>query len=233
MNQDREGKMEVTYELPEEEKAQIRTEETFRLAVRRELEAKESISSRKSHVWRILNSSFVLWFLSSVVVASMAAVFAKLEARRAESNKRNETIQRLDTEIAERLFMVRTELCLYRGDVIAAKSIYNHAVDYLDNSQTNNGRPLDFSVYPEYKTRTFRSLLFELSPIVDSSQLSLLKELLIDYEKITDQTAVLKDRIDLEESSTAREVLLNKVNKYLAENRWRNRSMTTTGECGY
>jgi hypothetical protein len=233
--------MGVAPELPEEEKARIQAEEVFRLAVRRDLEAKEPLSSGRARLWRILNSSFVLWFLSSVVVAGIAAVLASYEAGRAERLSKAETIRKLDTEIAGRLFAVRAALCgdrvrISNGEAFAPSVIYNITVGYLDNTvTTQSGRPLDFSIYPEYKNRTFRSLVFELSASIGGSQDRILKELLIDYEKSADLSAIPQnERIDQEESRKSLESMLKKVNRYLAEDRWRRRSMAAAaGECGY
>jgi hypothetical protein len=233
--------MEKRYELPEDEKAHIQAEEIFRLDVRKDREAREPVLSEKSHVWRILNSSFVLWFLSSVVVGSMATALTKYQAGVAERTRKAETIRRLDAEIAGRLFGARAALCVDRariakGEPRTPSSIYNFTVAYLDNSvTTTSGKPLDFSVFPEYKNRTLRSLLFELSSIIDPSQVTVVKDLFVDYETSADLSAIPQnERIDQEESRKSLEGLLKKVNRYLAADRWRGRSMAiATGECRY
>lgn len=233
--------MVTMYELPEEEKAHIQAEEIFRLAARHELEAREPVSSRQGRLWRILNSSFVLWFLSSVVVATIAAGFAKYQAGRTERIRQVETIRRLDTEIADRLFEARTSLCVDRFAIAVRKDyspsgIYTSLGRYLDNSViTKSGKPMDFSVYPEYKNRTFRSLLFELSTFIDPSQVPLVRELFVDSERFADLSAMPENEgKNKQESRRALEGVLKKVNKYLAENRWRGRSMATAmADCGY
>jgi hypothetical protein len=233
--------MPTPYPLPEQERARIQAEESYRLEVRRELEAKAVVPTGTDRLWKLLNSSFAVWFLSSVVLAGIATAFARYEARRGEQVQKNETIRRLDTEVAGRLFEARAGLCLDRvlineGTTFAPASIYSYTLKYLDNSFTSDPKsPQDFSIYPEYKSRTLRSLVFELSTIIDESQVPMMKDLLTDYEKFADMGSIPQNqRGDTEESRKSVDRLLQTLNRYLAEDRWRRHNMVAgVGECDY
>ena len=87
---------------------------------------------------------------------------------------------------------------------------YGTAESYLDNSFPNTS--WDFSIYPEYKARTFRSLVSELTSIADPSEQPDLKEAILGYDKLLDlafrangaedETTQAKSVIDLLERLT-------------------------------
>lgn len=158
--------------LTDEEKTRIRAEEIFRDEVRRELGEKEH-PSRAQRIWKILNSSLALWFLSSVVLAGLTTAVTSYQARHTERLRKSETERRLDTEISSRiglaLRVVRIEQTQVKHGAPPPDGYpYGTAVAYLDNSFANSS--LDYSIYPEYKARTFRSLVFERASVADPSE---------------------------------------------------------------
>jgi hypothetical protein len=229
------------YQLSDEEKSRVQAEEGYRLEVRRELTAKEAPPKGKDRLWKILNSSFALWFLSSVVVAGTATGFAHYEAKRSEDVKQAETIRRLDTEIVGRITEARYGLCLDlvnldKGTTYTPASIYGYTLRYFNNSFAGDPQnPQDYSIYPEYKTRTLRSLVFELSTLVDEPQVPMMKQLLIDYEKFADLGSIQQNqRADREAARHAVNQLLQTLNRYLGEDRWRRHMLVAgSGECEY
>jgi hypothetical protein len=73
-----------------------------------------------------------------------------------------------------------------KGVFYSPQTVYNCAVSYLDNFfRTDPHNPRDFSIYTEYRDRTFRSLIFELSTIIDSPRLHDLQEALAAYKKLS------------------------------------------------
>ena len=229
------------YQRSDEEKSRVQAEEGYRLEVRRELTAKEVAPKGKDRLWKILNSSFALWFLSSVVVAGTATGYARYEAKRSEEVKEVETIRRLDTEIAGRITEARYGLCMdlvYIDDRknYTPASIYGYTLKYLNNSFANDpNNPQDYSIYPEFKTRTLRSLVFELSTMVDQSQVPMMRQMLIDYEKFADLGSIPQNqRADREASRQAVNQLLQTLNRYLGEDRWRRHVLVAgSGGCEY
>lgn len=85
--------------------------------------------------------------------------------------------------------------------------------------------PRDFSIYPDYRNRGFRSLVLELSTVVDSSELSDLREALDGYEQLAALADVgdkagggnVKDKDEsLKAATRSMELLKSRVTK----NRW-------------
>jgi len=183
--------------LSEEEQKHIRAEEIFRDEVHREIEAEKLQQSRGQHVWSLLNSSFALWFLSSVVLGGLTAGIAKHQKSHSAHVQRAETQRRLNIEISSRIAedLVALHLDLKRienGQCFFASSVYCEALSYLDNCVTDETKTLDFSIYPEYRWRNCRSLIFELSAVVEKSTLPALREAKASHQQLValaDETA--------------------------------------------
>lgn len=178
--------------LTNEQKVVLRAEEEFRIEVRRELEARRPAASPGSRLWALLNSSFVLWMLSSVVVAGITAVYARSQNEYAAERERTERIRKLDTEIGNRIAQAMRRLVV---DVQAAKQgspytpqgIYFNAARYLNNDFARDTKSTaDFSIFPEFKTRTLRSLITELRTLVEPPHQAVLDRILLNYEHFAD-----------------------------------------------
>jgi hypothetical protein len=176
--------------LLEDDKDRIRAEEIFRDEVRREIEAGRAKHSRGKRFWALLNSSFALWFLSSVVLGGLTAVVTQYEKKTTEQIRIAEIQKRLNAEISCRISegLARLDLsqqAIKNGEALFTSVLYVEAIYYLDNRVTdNNGKLIDWSIYPEYQRRGFRSLVFELSTIVEPSALPSLREADADYEQL-------------------------------------------------
>jgi len=204
--------------MTEEEKARIRAEEIYRAEVRREFESNQA---KHSQLWFLLNSSFALWFLSSVVLAGLTTAVTYYQAKRSEHLHKTETERRLDTEISSRIALavrvVRIEESNgAHGIPTTASAMYGTPLSYLDNSFTPGTD--DFSIYPEYKSRTFRSLIFELGSIVDPSERPPLSNAIAGYEKLRDM-ATAEDEKTKATQQTA-ETIIDALDK-LTLPRWR------------
>jgi hypothetical protein len=142
-------------------------------------------------VWAVLNSSFGLWVLSSVVLAWITKAYSVREARKAENVKRRETVSRLDTEIAFRLAMALDGLRINKARLESSpttpRGIHQNAYDYLENAFiTFPEKGRDFSVFPEYRDRTFRALILELRTVVDAHEEPDLRKALNAYEELAE-----------------------------------------------
>lgn len=170
-----------------DDKERIRAEEIYRDEVRKELEAQKQSSSKKKTIWEILNSSFALWFLSSVVVASITALYTWYTENEKEEAKKSEIQRHLDVEISNRMALAssalrRAQVTVGKGGYIKPVNVYLTAVGYLDNTL----RDVDVSVYPDLKSRTFRSLVVELNSIVPSLEQDELKNIIGRYENLAE-----------------------------------------------
>lgn len=79
--------------------AEIRAEEQFRHMVREELERARPPKSP----WGFLNAPLFLWFLSSVVLASISFLYARHDEQQRKSQELQTVLRRLDAEMAIRL----------------------------------------------------------------------------------------------------------------------------------
>jgi len=181
--------------LAEEDKTRIQAEEVFRLEVRRKLEAIELSLARRVRLGAWLNSSFGLWVLSSVVLTGLTTAYTYYQNKRGEQAKKEETERRLDNEISGRMSAALArlrvdELGIEKGLFDPPADIYSGDVGYLDNSFISDPHPQDFSIYPEYQKRTFRSLLFELSTIVAQAALPELREAVALWMRFKDLASI-------------------------------------------
>ena len=165
--------------------------------------AADAPESGGSQFWTILNSSFTTWFLSSVVVAGITFLYTRHQRIQKERTERSATQKRLNTEISSRIANALIALRLDHKRVVAgtelyfASAMYNEGVLYLDNRfKDRESNILDFSIYPENKDRRFRSLLYELTVVVDSDVLPALHEADASYtqlETLADETPLQED----------------------------------------
>ena len=195
--------------ITDEQKAQIRAEEIFRLELRRELKPSYSRNSRGARLWSLLNSSFALWFLSSVVLAALTSTYAAWQAKKSEEARKAEIARRLDTEIGNRLSQALwalrdDEVGIKKGSLYAPRWIYANVGDYLDNFFVHDpSNPRDFSVYPEYRNRSFRSLILELDTVVNVDAQPDLRMALSAYGRLIDKAQMDSDKPDISTSQDA------------------------------
>ncbi|MGD0309384.1 MAG: hypothetical protein ABSC02_08845 [Acidobacteriota bacterium] len=156
-------------------------------------EGEKAPKSLGEQVWSLLNSNFGLWVLSSIVLAWITKAYSVRQAHKAEILKRTETAKRLDTEIAYRLAMslagLRINEVRIGSETSTARGIYVTAYNYLENFFLSVEGPYkgrDFSVFPEYRERTFRALILELRTVVDADDGPDLKTALDAYEELAE-----------------------------------------------
>jgi hypothetical protein len=69
--------------------------------------------------------------------------------------------------------------------------IYSESTSYLDNFFRNDKtNPRDFSVYPEYQSRTFRSLIIELRTLRVKNEQQLLDRLLESFDEMAKLSSI-------------------------------------------
>jgi hypothetical protein len=155
-----------------------------------EKDADKAPKSLADKIWAVLNSSFGLWVLSSVVLAWITKTYSVRESRKAENLKKTETAKRLDTEIAFRVAMAldgtRINEARLQSSPTTPRGIYQVAYNYLENYFIKLSEERDFSVFPEYRERTFRALILELMTVVDTHEVPHLKRALDAYEELSE-----------------------------------------------
>jgi hypothetical protein len=173
-------------ELTQEEKDRIKAEELYRHEIRQQIE--QSSVKKKEKIWGFLNSSFTLWFFSSVVIAGLTTFFAGKQNELSEVLKKSSIENRLNNEISYRISeaLITINLKMASSD---AQGIYEIAYSYLNNRVKDESGNVDLSKYnfslcPEYQTRTFDSLIFELGTLIDKAQVLKLQKALQTYKSL-------------------------------------------------
>jgi hypothetical protein len=208
--------------LSAQEKRRIRAEEVFRLEVRRELEARSAPRSRGAGLWALLNSSFALWFLSSVVIASLTAAVANYERTHSEQVQKEDRLTRLTTEIGFRVengvsALASDQRRIQAGGTLSPFDVYVDGLNYLDNRVFYRGgstpEQIDYSVYAEYRDRKFRSLLVDLRNVAGRPAAAALNDANALYMELFDLTAAAQ--VAAEQSQTAKNATIEDGEKTL------------------
>jgi hypothetical protein len=200
--------------LPEEEKNRIRAEEIFRYEVRREIEARRPKDSNGKRLWSLLNSTFGVWLLSSVVLGGLTFAYTIYQQQSAEEMRKAQAERRLKEEIIGRVTsglatMRQNSKRLERGEQGRTMAqVYLEAINLLDNRETIGNYTYDFSTYPDYKERKFQALTIELGALAGQSKLAALREARASYDHLV-------DLFDLAEKETVfdKDASLNAVRK--------------------
>lgn len=157
--------------LTEKDKLKIRAEEIFRNEARKEIEAQANTPRFWSRVWKVLNTGFVLWLLSSVILAGVGWVYSNWQANRENERRNSERIERLDLEISARLD--RVDLSEWGFETVDGSGIPTNLNARLLLPPT----PANV-VIRNMRTGILRSLLYELSTCVPpTEQISVKKAL--------------------------------------------------------
>lgn len=157
--------------LNEEEKQWIIQE------IRSQLEQQKKVSSYKQNLWLFLNSTFGLWFLSTITVGFITWSYTQWQLSQSKFSEKIERIRKIDTEIAHRLDYFYSDLKNTR-----TISDYYRAVSYL-------GKTAPLVVYLEFEQRSLSSLLLELSYLVPKDKMNDLKSMV----KMVNRLASLGD----------------------------------------
>src|ERR1700722_3831040 len=183
--------------LTDAQQAEIRAEEIYRSQVRQELDAKPDETT--SRLWTALNSSFVLWLLSSVVLSGIAACYTGWQNRHAKIKENRELIEKLDTEISNRIYEALSATVSYEGSIRNDKfwqpqSYYSLMLNYLNNNFDPATGP-DFSIFREFTPCGFRCLVTMLYDALlvnpaNKEKVMEFKEVLVIYETFANRGSI-------------------------------------------
>jgi len=193
-----------TYRINKTRHEQIHQEEIYRRDIRHALEKQDTKQTLKQKIWVAINSAFFLWFLSTVVVGSIAILYTQHTERSKESEQDQVAIRKLDTEIKSRLYYVATQIDPKRIEDINASNV-------LLSLEKPSLESYPINVFPEYEKRNMRSLLWELHTLVPQMEkveiesalnaafhLRNMYEIYLElYEEITPSSASTTSIIDL------------------------------------
>ncbi len=150
--------------LSKEDKDRIRAEEIFRSEVQREIKATQGKKGLPAGLFKFFNSSLGIWFLSAVVLSSALYIYKDIQAGRAENAQVQLRINRIDTELGDRIKGFETILKAARTNSNLAAAIRR-----LSESE---------SVYSKFLQDSFTDLLQELIVLVPADEKNELKRAL-------------------------------------------------------
>jgi hypothetical protein len=222
--------------LTEAQRASIRAEEIFRSQVRQELDAKaDEAKGGASRLWTALNSSFVLWLLSSVVLSGLAACYTGWQNRHAKIKANRELIEKLDTEISNRIYEALSGTRSYEGSiknnvVWQPKEYFSLMYSFLNNhfNSTQGETYSDFSIFPEFKECGFRSLVTLLHDSLlfdpaNRAKAAEFKDVLATFETFANRGSIPDANPDMSQENLLRVMLEIReiISTRILKDRWR------------
>ncbi len=117
--------------------------------------SRQAENEEKLSVWKVINSPFFLWFLSTIVIGTGTFIFGKWQEQRKICLSNQEIVRKLDLEISNRLSFFCQQTI--------AKVSQEEALLILERPAKSDFPP---GVFPEFANRTLRALLWELHSLV-------------------------------------------------------------------
>lgn len=218
--------------LTPEEIVRIKQEEVLRAEIRKELALSPPQATEEGWLqilWKFLNSTFGIWLLSTVVVASVAHFYDKqqtayreTEAQRkeqeAESRRTREIYERVALEVSYRFSSTMAKLkaaSTKYGQRLDAESqgAISEAFDPLYKPAAEGNPPL----YPEYGAYSGLALIAELRRHAGPAERQTLTEILAKTSGFIEETVGQKPRPDQSAKAVASDLL-----RRMRYSRWNN-----------
>jgi hypothetical protein len=188
--------------LTDEEAKRIRSEESYRADIRKELGLTLPYRKTKAErIWQFLNSSFALWFLSAVLVSGLGTVYTAYqtaisekaksnEARVSAEKRREDLVDKLDIEISYRLSATLSKLShaqdrFDQTEVSARLELVSQALEPLVPMESSRFP----SLFPEFEKYSGLALIAELRRHVSDGEQENLKEVLAKTSGIVHEVA--------------------------------------------
>lgn len=133
----------------------VRTEKAIRDLLLKQAESRPT-KTRRQRFREILNESFTLWLLSSVLLGGLSWAYTEWDESRIEREANRSSIMKLDIEIASRVRR-SAERFQFAHDQVGV----NESIAMLDQGS---------GVFNEFDDRAFESLLIELGWMVPSGK---------------------------------------------------------------
>jgi hypothetical protein len=164
-----------------EDRQRIRSEEIFREEVRREL-LKDGPKSQAQRIWSLLNTSFVIWFLSSILIGIVTWSYSSIEDSLRATASDRETLQKLDIEITGRLVGSEATIEITRKKHLAGSQYLSSGALFQSVVDSLNGG--EYVSYDEYKGRSFPTLLIEIQRFVQPNERSKIQGALAGFSEL-------------------------------------------------
>jgi hypothetical protein len=180
--------------LTDDQKKEILEEEIYRNEIQTELKEKKK---KENKAWTFLNSSFGIWLLSSVALGLITWGYSQITTAVTENKKNKTDIAKHDAEIGGRIKNYRLQL----------SQIHNPLEYFNANNCFILGQCYqEGSILPEFKDKSVRALLLDMSIIVSSDRKPQIRKALLGLDSLN-QTQILQgsnyDRYLLHDSLNA------------------------------
>lgn len=168
--------------LHENEKRKILFEEIYRTEIRNQLN--KDVQRKYGRVWNFLNSSFGIWFLSSVILSLASWAYLRIQSNLEDKKLNKEIIEKYDIEISGRIQNYSSKL---KTQNTALYFDINKDFLYCNSDRSN------VFVFQEFKGVTTRELLLQLLVKVPDYEKTEVENaikgyLLLDKYRIDDDT---------------------------------------------
>jgi hypothetical protein len=160
------------FKLSDEEKERIRLEETYRYEIRKSL---EDSKPKKSRIFEILNSPFVIWVLSAIMLSGLTSMYARYAAKAEASKAQSVRIQRIIADLQTRIERAKINLESY-SDRTASFTTIERAEGAFD----------------DFKDKDFLSMAIELQ--ISRPDEDVVKELVGIWKQIMKEPEVEKTK---------------------------------------
>jgi hypothetical protein len=163
---------------------------------------------KREIIWKIVNSAFVIWFLSTIVVGITTWSYSNWQEQQRGDRELNQKIQRLDAEISYRFDVSNQSRPEYPDDTFVIALCYSPIhVEQQSKPLVNNSSEAQWQtdryVFPEFKDRSLFSLMWELEQIVPESE----KEAITQARKTLEEMRDVARSNNLESGRTTEEYL--------------------------
>ena len=161
--------------LTAEQRQHIKDEEYYREEVRRQLKPLES-QSISAKTWRLLNSSFGLWLLSSLLLSGLTAAYTHWRTNVALRQQHDQDIDRCASQLAVRLNYGRS-LFVDNSTAGPAGNINVKALDkrsyYFETASAFLDDKVETRLFPEFKDRSTLSIVLQVQTLTENEPIDI------------------------------------------------------------
>lgn len=172
--------------LSDEDLLRIREQEEYRLAIRKELQANQPVST-KDQVWKFMNSAFGLFLMSSILVGGFSWGYGLFEKSQKITSEQSELLKKSDLEISYRISPI---FSLYDSNgkidnliLSDLKHIFGSEPPENHNFMVSEARAL----FPDLKSRNLAGLFYAVIINAEKDKSAKAKETveyLVKFERV-------------------------------------------------
>ena len=176
--------------ISEQEKEKIRQEEIYRREIRQEIAKTAQRDTFTQKIWAFLNCPLGLWFLSTIAIGIISWSYSQWQANQVQIQEYQKQRRKLNMEVASRIQTFKNFLANAQN-----KEQLYYSISFLDDPEVDR---FNLFIFPEFRKRSLRSLLWELNELVEKDEQADINEAILASEQLND--FYLKRLLDLDSS---------------------------------